>query len=77
MKAKTFIAVNVKIAMIPVPAASPSIPSVRLTPFAAPAITKKRSPYQSVREGQVDAEHRQVDVRRQAALVREERRRAP
>ena len=41
------IAVNVIRAMIPVPAASPSIPSVRLTPFAAPAITRKSSTYQS------------------------------
>src|SRR5438105_600856 len=43
----TFIAVNVKRAMIPVPAARPSRPSVRLTPFAAPAMTKKRNGYQA------------------------------
>src|ERR671924_186727 len=41
----TFIAVNVKRAMIPVPAARPSMPSVRFTPFAAPAMTKKRKTY--------------------------------
>ena len=32
--------------MIVVPAASPSMPSVRFTAFAAPAITKKTSTYQ-------------------------------
>ena len=41
----TIIAANVKSAMITVPAASPSTPSVRLTPFAAPAITRKSRPY--------------------------------
>ena len=41
----TIIEAKVKSAMITVPAASPSTPSVRLTPFAAPAITRKSSPY--------------------------------
>ena len=43
----TFIAVNVKSAIVQTPAASPSIPSVRFAPFAAPAITKKTSAYQA------------------------------
>ena len=42
----TAIAVSVKSAMIDVPAASPSRPSVRFTAFAAPAMTKKTSTYQ-------------------------------
>ncbi len=46
MKAITLIAVKVKRAMIPVPAASPSRPSVRFTPFAAPAMIRKSSTYQ-------------------------------
>ena len=46
IQAITFIAVNVKIAMIVVPAARPSRPSVRLTPFAVPAITRNSSTYQ-------------------------------
>ena len=41
MHVKTFIAVNVNSAMIPIPTASPSMPSVRFTPFAAPAMTRK------------------------------------
>ena len=41
MKVKTLITVKVKTAMIPAPAASPSMPSARLTPCAAPAMTKK------------------------------------
>ena len=43
----TIIEAKVKSAMITVPAASPSTPSVRLTPFAAPAITRKSRPYQA------------------------------
>src|SRR5256885_2894521 len=35
--------------MIPVPAASPSRPSVRLTPFAAPAMTRKSRDRKSTR----------------------------
>jgi hypothetical protein len=46
-----FIAVKAKIAIMLVPAASPSMPSAKLTPFAAPAITKKTSPYQSQSSG--------------------------
>ena len=45
IQAITFIAAKVKSAMIPVPAARPSIPSARLTAFAVPAITRKSSPY--------------------------------
>ncbi len=45
IQAITFIAAKVNSAMITVPAASPSTPSVRLTPFAAPAITRNSSPY--------------------------------
>jgi len=40
---KTFIAVKVRRAMIPTPTASPSMPSVRFAPFAAPARTRNRS----------------------------------
>ena len=47
IQAITAIAVNVKSAMIPVPAARPSRPSVRFTPFAAPAMTRKSSTYQA------------------------------
>src|SRR3989441_2418291 len=47
MYVTTEIAVKVSRAMIPVPAARPSRPSVRLTPLAAPAITRKSSPYQA------------------------------
>ena len=47
MYAITVIAVKVKTAMIPVPAASPSIPSVRFTPFAAPAMIRNRNGYQA------------------------------
>ena len=72
----TIIAVNVKSAMITVPAASPSSPSVRLTPFAAPAITRKSSTYQRVRELEV-ADARDVDARRQVLVVRGDRRRRP
>ena len=43
----TFIAVNVKSAIVQTPALSPSMPSVRFAPFAAPAITKKTSAYQN------------------------------
>ena len=46
MYASTAIVVNVKSEMIAVPAASPSRPSVRFTPFAAPAITRKMKTYQ-------------------------------
>ena len=38
----TFIAVNVISAIIPTPTASPSMPSVRFAPFAAPAMIRKR-----------------------------------
>ena len=37
----TFIAVNVISAIIATPTASPSIPSVRFAPLAAPAMTMK------------------------------------
>ena len=37
--------------MIPVPAARPSIPSVRFTPFAAPAMIRKRNGYQAQESG--------------------------
>ncbi len=47
MYAITVIAVKVKTAMIPVPAARPSMPSVRFTPFAAPAMIKNRNGYQA------------------------------
>ena len=46
MYVTTEIAVNVISAMIPVPAASPSSPSVRLTPFTVPAMTRKSRTYQ-------------------------------
>src|SRR3954453_2867423 len=46
MYVTTEIAVSVSIAMIPVPAASPSRPSVRLTPFVVPAITRNNRTYQ-------------------------------
>jgi hypothetical protein len=46
MKATIAIVVNVKSEMIAVPAARPSRPSLRLTPFAAPAMTTKRKTYQ-------------------------------
>ena len=39
----TLIERKVNRAMIPVPAASPSRPSVRLAPLAAPAMTRKRN----------------------------------
>ena len=45
MKIVTAIAVNVASAMIDVPAASPSTPSVRFTPFTAPAMIRNSSPY--------------------------------
>ena len=51
MNAITVIAVNVKIAMIPVPAASPSMPSVRFTPFAAPAMIRNRNGYHAQESG--------------------------
>ena len=47
MYVRTAIVVNVKSEMIAVPAASPSRPSLRLTPFAAPAITRKMKTYQN------------------------------
>ena len=47
MKSRTAIVVNVKSEMIAVPAARPSSPSVRLTPFEAPAMTRKMKTYQS------------------------------
>jgi hypothetical protein len=40
-------AVYVRIAIVVVPAARPSIPSVRFTPLAAPAMMKKASTYQT------------------------------
>ena len=46
IQATTPIAVNVKSEIVTVPAASPSRPSVRFTPFAAPAIMTNRSTYQ-------------------------------
>ena len=49
--ATRLIAVYVRIAMVVVPAASPSIPSVRFTPFAAPAMMKKASTYQAYESG--------------------------
>ena len=49
----TAIAMKVKVAMMPVPAARPSRPSVRLTPLAAPAMTKKSSTYQTSAELQM------------------------
>ena len=51
MNAITVIAVKVKTAMIPVPAASPSIPSVRFTPFAAPAMIRNRNGYHAYDSG--------------------------
>jgi len=45
MKIVTAIAVSVARAMIDVPAARPSTPSIRFTPFAAPAMIRKSSPY--------------------------------
>ncbi len=51
MKAITVIAVNVKTAMIPVPAARPSMPSVRFTPFAAPAMITNRNGYHAHESG--------------------------
>ena len=47
MKSRTAIVVNVNSEMIAVPAARPSSPSVRLTPFEAPAMTTKMKTYQS------------------------------
>ena len=44
-------AANVKRAMIPVPAASPSTPSVRFTPFAAPAMIRNSRTYQPHESG--------------------------
>src|SRR5581483_2024497 len=49
--AMTAMAVKVKTAMIPVPAARPSTPSVRFTPLAAPAMMKKSSTYQPQESG--------------------------
>ena len=51
MNAITVIAVNVKTAMIPVPAARPSMPSVRFTPFAAPAMITNRNGYHAHESG--------------------------
>ena len=50
-QAITAIAVNVKTAMIPVPAASPSRPSVKFTAFAVPAIIRNTSRYQPHESG--------------------------
>ena len=47
----TLIAVNVKTAIIPVPAASPSTPSARFVPFAVPAMTMKMNGYQAYESG--------------------------
>ena len=47
----TFIVVNVKTAMIPVPAASPSTPSARLVAFAVPAMIRKMKGYQAYESG--------------------------
>ena len=43
--------VKVKSAISPVPAARPSMPSVRFTPLAAPAITRNTSTYQAQPSG--------------------------
>jgi hypothetical protein len=43
----------VRRAIVVVPAARPSIPSVRLTPFEAPAITKKMRTYHAQESGMV------------------------
>ena len=47
MKIVTAMAVKVARAMIPVPAASPSTPSVRFTPLTAPAMIRNTSTYQN------------------------------
>ncbi len=49
--ATRLIAVYVRMAIVVVPAASPSIPSVRFTPLAAPAMMKKRRTYQPQERG--------------------------
>ena len=49
----TFIAVNVKSAIVQTPAARPSIPSVRFTPFAEPAMTKNTSAYHAHPNGRL------------------------
>jgi hypothetical protein len=49
--ATRLIAVYVRMAMVVVPAARPSIPSVRFTPLAAPAMMKKRRTYQPHERG--------------------------
>src|SRR6266550_3490813 len=51
MKAMIAIVVNVNSEMIAVPAASPSTPSLRLTAFDAPAITRKMNPYHAQLSG--------------------------
>ena len=51
MNAMIAIVVNVKSEMIAVPAARPSSPSLRLTAFDAPAITRKMNPYQAQPSG--------------------------
>jgi hypothetical protein len=49
--ATSVIAVYVSRAMVVVPAARPSIPSVRFTPFEAPAMMKKRRTYHPQESG--------------------------
>ena len=74
IQATTLMAVNVKTEIATVPAARPSRPSVRFTPFAAPAIIRKRSTYQPCRKLDVDADQRQVDVGLIVELRRQSRR---
>ena len=47
----TIIAMKVKSAMMPVPAARPSTPSARFVPFDAPAMMRKRNGYQPQESG--------------------------
>ena len=47
----TIIAMNVKIEMIPVPAARPSTPSARFVPFDAPAMMMNRNGYHAYDSG--------------------------
>ena len=65
----TFIAVNVISAIIPTPTASPSIPSVRFAPFAAPAMIEEEEHVEAERERDPPVEHRGVDVRREPHIA--------
>ena len=58
--------------MIAVPAASPSTPSVRFTPFAAPAMIRKSSTYQNGPSGIHAVDDRDEDVVAQLLVVRRE-----